>query len=137
MIQNNNIQKKYFCEMFLVIKKILFSATIALLVLLLSDACPDFSDNYIGKRKDHVETSNIEKIAHFVLIEILNFKHNSDAHTCDENCNHTFEVDFFIPSEQFALQPFRFVLHQLTLDHYYSLEKIPIDVIPLPPNTIS
>lgn len=120
-----------------VLKKILFSTTIALLVLLLSDACPDFSDNYLEKKKDHVEFGNIEKIAHFVLIEILNFKHNSDAHTCDENCNHTFEVDFFIPSEQFAFQSFRFVVHKMTSDQYFSLEKIPVEVIPLPPNTIS
>ncbi len=123
--------------MFLVIKKILFSATIAFLVLLLLDACPDFSDHYIEEKKDHIGISNIEKIAHFVLIEILNFKHNSDAHTCDENCNHTFEVDFFIPSEQFAFQSYRFLVHQLTSDQYYSLKKVPIDIIPLPPNTIS
>lgn len=123
--------------MLLVIKKILFSATIVLLVLLLSDACPDFSDNYLEKRKDRVEISNLEKIAHFILIEILNFKHNSDAHTCDENCNHTFELDFFIPSEQFAFQSIRFVLNKMISDQYYSLENIPIDVIPFPPNSIS
>ena len=123
--------------MFFVMKKILFSITIALLVLLLSDACPDFSDNYIEEKKDHVEMSNIEKVANFVFIEILNFKHNSIAHHCNGECNHSFEVDFFIPSEQYIFQSFRFVLYHFSSEKYYSLEQIPIDVIPLPPNTIS
>lgn len=118
-----------------VLKKIFYYLTICILAILLSDACPDFSDQYVEDIKEPpVNCSVINQVIHFFVIEILNFQHNSTSHQCTKDCHHNIELDVFIPSNLLIFKSLA-ALPYLTLIHYHlRLNQIFIDIIPLPPS---
>jgi hypothetical protein len=121
-----------------VFTKIGYYVSVIVLAILLMDACPDFSDNYDDNKTEHAcSFTDINSIAHFILSEVLNSHHNSKAHHCNGECNHSFEVDVFMPAETFAFQPLLKVQQKkIYLRNYHSLNQIDLDVNPMPPASL-
>ena len=122
-----------------VFTKIGYYVSVIVLAILLMDACPDFSDNYDVKQtlQQPCSITDIQSVAHFILTEVLNYQHNTKAHHCNGDCDHSFEVDVFLPAETFAFQPLLKV-QQKKIYHrnYHSLNQIDLDVIPMPPASL-
>jgi hypothetical protein len=121
-----------------VFKKIVNIIFVIVLSITILDACPDFSDNYQDEKREYSSSSiDIQNIAHIILVEVLNYHHNSKAHHCNENCNHSFEVDAFLPTEVFVFQPIlKVTRNKIYHRDYQTPNQISLGVNPMPPASI-
>ncbi len=121
----------------LVFKKIIFPVFVLILAFLLTGACPDFTDHYGDKSSNNVEYSTVNEVTHFLFAGILNLDHHSDIPQSSDGPDHSVELDFFIVTEHCFFEPFHLTFQNLCIQPGCTIQTINLEVIPLPPNSVS
>lgn len=115
----------------LTFKNIVVKCLVFTMSLLLTEACPDFTDNYKGNSTATTEVSFVE-----YLVDLITGNPSHDSHTSDHSASsqdHSIEIDAFEVVHHRLCTHFILFLTHLASIYHTPTSDVVIDVIPMPP----
>lgn len=115
-------------------KNIVVKCLVFTLSLLMTDACPDFTDNYNDFSNSNNETSVVEYLIDLALGNQSH--HTAPSNSSSSSHDHSIEIDAFLVVHYKASTHFILFLTHLESIYHTPSSDVVIDVIPMPPSIL-